>query len=237
LECNNSIVSIEDIVSEITIDCEFAVALGLFLAEGDKKTKKKIAFSNTSLPIIKYFKGFLTDELGVKKSELRAYVYLPPNKRKIDYANELGIAEDRIRFYENKKSKSPCVILSAYGWFYKKILDASITLIETNLTEELAKALVSGVVCGDGSISFSPKRKYYEICVALGRKEADMTERALEKIGVDYKERIVKNSGLVLILIHKKKNFQKLLEANAFKFFDEKTLLLAQAINHYTYSR
>ena len=59
---------------------EIAECVGLWLAEGDRKTNAEITFTNNCLSLIKHFHKTLTSLFEMKNYNPRIYIYSPNNK-------------------------------------------------------------------------------------------------------------------------------------------------------------
>jgi len=87
----------------------FIAGLMLYLAEGNKKARYKIAFSNTDPKIIKFFAKWLVEFLHVNREEIKVQLHLYENmdikKEKEFWRNELGFQENQFYKPEVRKLK------------------------------------------------------------------------------------------------------------------------------------
>jgi len=238
-QLNNSTINKNLLPSKIIIDENFMLGLGIYIAEGNKRSSKKILISNTNSNIITFFNEWLSRYFGVKKEELYIYVYSPEkefdeNSLKKKYAKLLGVSNSQIRVYYNRNSSKECMMTAVYNAFLKRILDGVIKNFDKLVDDKTAGSFITGVLSGDGSISFDPDG-YYEICIALGDNEVELAKKALDIIRVSYLSRYKNNVNL--LLIHRKSNFTKILEIGGFGTFDDKNKVLKAAISNYKFER
>lgn len=243
---NNSSISYGFLKKEIGIDDKkFLSGLGIFLAEGQKRTSKKLTITNTNPKLIAYMIWWLTTYFPIKREEIYLYVYSPKsnfNKKEIVnfYSRRHEVMKKKIKVYYNRNSSLECTIISVYNAFLKAALDKLIHNVESLNNPELLSDLLSGVIIGDGCISFDGKRKYYEVEIAAGDYEINLLNTVLRKSEISYTEKRLKNKGdgfTYLIKIHKKRNFSKLIRGFAFSIDHEKREKLRAAINNYTFDR
>lgn len=238
---NNSTVAYSQLSRLIQLDVDFAIGLGIFLAEGQKNTKKKFTISNTNKLIIKYMIDWLMKYFGTNKDELYFYIYSPNknfDREKLSkkYSSIYAIQKDKIKIYPNKRSSQECTILVAHNKIIKRVIDKIITIQNLMDNKNFSLDLVGGTVLGDGCVSFDKRRKYYEISIACGDYEINLIKNALTNIGIEFKENSRKNKtkGKTYFLdIHKKKNFEKIVKTKAFDLDENKKQILEAAIANY----
>jgi len=211
----------------ISVDEQFALIAGLFSAEGDKKSRKRICITNTNPIAIEAVRAFFL-KLNPDGNKVREYVYFPSGKLETSAAKNT-------RHYVNKKSSKTCSIIALYDCFMKMAFEEAMVERDGTTDERLAGAFLQGVLCGDGCMAFSPERNYYEISIALEEAEARKTRNALKTLGIEFKEK--PNGKIKIITIHKKRNFEKILACGGFSLQIGKNEKLKNAIANYTYSR
>lgn len=129
---------------------ELAECVGLWLAEGDRKTKSEITFTNNCIDLIDLFYKTLINLFKEKKDKIRLYVYSNGNE-KINPTYK-GIT---IKNYINKRARKPYYILRL----------ASVELVkkwrkvvnETINNPELSIYLLRGFFAGEGNLKESSK--------------------------------------------------------------------------------
>jgi len=237
-QLNNSTIDKNLLSRKIVIDKNFMLGLGIYIAEGNKRTSKKILISNTNPKIIKFFNRWLSRYFGIVKTNLYTYVYLPTrtlneNSVKNRYARLLGVRKIQIRVYYNRNSSKECIMTAVHNAFLKRILDRIVDQFDELIDDKTIGSFIIGVLSGDGCISFHPG--YYEICIALGDDEVELARKALDKMGITYLSRYRNNVNL--LLIHRKSNFIKILELGGSGNFDDKNKVLKAAISNYKFER
>jgi len=211
----------------IRVDENFALIAGLFSAEGDKKSRKRICITNTNPIAIEAVRAFFL-KLNPDGNKVREYVYFPSGKLETCTA-------DNTRYYVNKKSAKTCRMIALYDCFMKMAFEDATAELDGTTDENLAGAFLQGVLCGDGCIAFSAERNYYEISIALEEAEARKTRNALKMLGIEFIEKA--KEKIKIITIHKKRNFEKIFACGGFSLQTDKNEKLKNAIANYTYSR
>ncbi|MFC1496021.1 hypothetical protein ACFL52_01245 [Candidatus Margulisiibacteriota bacterium] len=106
----------------------FFIGIGLYLGEGTKQGKHKVALGNTNPDILKTFLYFLRIICGVKENKIRAElnIFDDVNKTKaISYwSKNIGITKKQIRHVFIRKSKG--------GSYKKKSKYGTLTLLVCN---------------------------------------------------------------------------------------------------------
>lgn len=87
------------------INKQVAECVGLWLAEGDRKTISEITFTNNSPNLIKYFYETITKIFN--NNNFRLYVYLPSK----DYKPDPSLKVERIKIYLDKRANKPYYII------------------------------------------------------------------------------------------------------------------------------
>lgn len=121
---------------------KIAECAGLWLAEGDNKTKYEITFTNNSQELIRFFYGVLTKVFP--KGKFRLYVYTPNDKQNINLKNCL------IRVYADKRARKPYYILR-----YASVKDVTKWRNITNkifTQKKYYPYILRGFFAGEGSI-------------------------------------------------------------------------------------
>lgn len=88
--------------AELPSSCSFIAGLMLYLGEGNKSNYSQINIANTDPKVIKFFIKWLSDFLGIDKSQIKAEIHIYENmdveKEKIFWQNELKLPEEQ--FYK-----------------------------------------------------------------------------------------------------------------------------------------
>jgi hypothetical protein len=191
--------------------------------------------------VVEFFLNVLLNHFGARKNELTLYVYAPDARTaRSAVFGSASLSSLAVRAYAYKNSRLPCFILSWNSCVGRYLFEESLVLLEQNLWREpkLAAALLSGLLAGDGCVSFSPERHYYEVSLALAPIEMRLAVKALDLLDISYRVRPFRNvANLLKLNIHRKSNFERLLNAGGFAFSEEKNIKLREAIAAYTFSR
>lgn len=86
-------------LANLSKDSFFVAGLMLYLGEGNKKDKYKIALANTDPLIIKFFVKWLTDFLSIPKEEMKFQLHLYEN---MDIRHEIKFWINELRLKENQ---------------------------------------------------------------------------------------------------------------------------------------
>lgn len=128
---------------------EIAECVGLWLAEGDRKTKSEITFTNNSLDLIKLFHKTISRLFEDKKERIRIYVYSNNDEK-------INISFCRIvNYYIDKRARKPYCILRLASvedvkkW--KKIVE------DVCSDKELYHYILRGFFAGEGNLKWTSK--------------------------------------------------------------------------------
>jgi len=87
------------------IDKKVAECVGLWLAEGDKKTNREITFTNNCFELVLFFHRTLKKVLEIDESSVRVYIYTK-NKKSI----KLQLGKTQIKQYIDERANKPYFI-------------------------------------------------------------------------------------------------------------------------------
>lgn len=124
---------------------ELAECVGLWLAEGDKKTKSEITFTNNCTDLIDLFYKILIRLFSDKKDNIRIYIYSNGND-KIDFPYKNIITKS----YVDKRARKPYYVLRLASVEYIKKWKEIVEDISNR--EELYSAILRGFFAGEGNI-------------------------------------------------------------------------------------
>ncbi len=161
---------------EFKITNRVAECVGLWLAEGDKKTKSEITFTNNCIPLIELFG--LTIKQTFKRYTInpRAYVYSANNE-------QIHVSLNcRIKYYTDIRANKPYVL---YRLSSVKILEEwkkLVTLVKNE--EKFYKYILRGFFAGEGNIK-SGSHGNRTIRIAQGKRD-DFIEQILNYLDIKY---------------------------------------------------
>ncbi len=156
---------------------EVAQAVGLWLAEGDNKTKQEITFTNSQLELIKLFDKTLRGLF--KNMKVKIYIYSP---RKSLIVN-LPINNCIIKNYIDKRANRPYFIWRVYSTRLSKEWKEIVQKLLTK--KELQIEILKGFFAGEGNIKFLIKSSTRTIRIAQGKRVLFL-EKILNNLNVDY---------------------------------------------------
>jgi len=120
-----------------------AECVGLWLAEGDSKSKYEVAFTNNKLSLIKLFHRTIKELF--KNNNFRLYVY---SSSKIN--KNIGIAIKLIKFYRDKRATKPYFILRLAN---RNIVTEWHKIVrETIKNKKYYEGILRGFFAGEGNI-------------------------------------------------------------------------------------
>ena len=165
---------------EEMFEIELAECVGLWLAEGDRKTKSEITFTNNCISLIKLFNKTIIRLFEDKKDKIRIYVYSNNGEKlNIDFCNI-------INYYVDKRARKPYCILRLASVNYiknwKKIVE------DISCKEELYAYILRGFFAGEGNIKESSGSSR---TIRIAQKEPNkLLETLLKSLDITFSFRI-----------------------------------------------
>jgi len=123
---------------------ELAECVGLWLAEGDRKTKSEITFTNNCTDLIDLFYKILINLFRDKKESIRIYIYSNRNNKINQYKDIIT------KSYIDKRARKPYYILRLASVEYVKKWKEIVEDISKN--EKLYPLILKGFFAGEGNI-------------------------------------------------------------------------------------
>ncbi len=177
---------------KINITPEIVECVGLWLAEGDSKTKTEITFTNNCFPLIKYFSTTILKIFKEYHLKPRIYVY-SSKKEKI----KVLLKNMQINYYVDKRATKPyfifrvCSVKAVDQWNY---LIRKITQQKKHYTN-----ILRGFFAGEGNIQNNESHKQRMVRIAQ-KKPNKLIERILNYNGIQHRfshqERAYRISGI-----------------------------------------
>ncbi len=165
--------------SKIHITPEIAECVGLWLAEGDSKTKREITFTNNCFPLIKYFSNTILKIFKEYHLKPRIYVYTAKKEK-----TKVPLKNMQINYYVDKRATKPyfifrvCSTKAVYQWHY---LVKKITQQKKHYTN-----ILRGFFAGEGNIKNIESHK--QRVVRIAQKEPNnLIERILNYNDIQYR--------------------------------------------------
>ena len=104
-------------LSKISEQSLFVAGLMLYAAEGDKKSRAEIAFSNTDAAMVLFFARWLERFLGIEQSKLRIQLHLYAN---MDISAEESFWKKQLGMDQGQLCKTQIRPLRAGGFSYRE---------------------------------------------------------------------------------------------------------------------
>lgn len=155
-----------------------AECVGLWLAEGDSKTKSEITFTNNCWPLIELFSKYLFELFRKYKFRSRIYVYSKTGEKLKIYFPK-GV----IKYYRDARARKPYFIFRV----------ASVTLVKewANLVrntlnnKKVYLDILRGFFAGEGNIKIG---KHNNRTLRIAQKKPNsLVEKMFRQLGLSYK--------------------------------------------------
>jgi hypothetical protein len=179
---------------------KIAECIGLWLAEGDNKTKYEITFTNNEFYLIKYFHETLSKLFKIENLKIRIYIYTPSKLK-----HKIPIKNIRINNYIDTRANKPYFI-----WRFASVNSVSIWKNKVKKileNKEFYPDILRGFFAGEGSISYSKDKK--RMLRISQSKRVNFIERVLEDLQINYNFSTHHREGYV---ISRRGNLEKLEE-------------------------
>jgi predicted transcriptional regulator len=164
--------------SNIKITQEIAECVGLWLAEGDSKTKGEITFTNNCFPLIKFFSKTILQIFKDYHLNPRLYIYSPDeNKVKVPLKNI------QINYYRDRRATKP--------YFLFRVASVKIVKEWIDLVKEITRkkifftSILRGFFAGEGNIKKTNSHNQRVIRIAQ-KKPNELVEKILNYHCVEY---------------------------------------------------
>jgi len=159
---------------------EIAECIGLWLAEGDKKTKMEITFTNNCFPLIEKFHRVIKN-LFTSQNSPRIYVY-----SKAGGLIPINISVKK-RYYKDVRAGKPYYIYRLAD--VKMVLRWKKLVINFKNKVEFYPDILRGFFAGEGNVHFHDSEKAHKSrMVRISQKPQDIfIERVFEKLRIRYR--------------------------------------------------
>jgi hypothetical protein len=165
--------------SKIKNTQEIAKCVGLWLAEGDSKTKGEITFTNNCFPLIKFFSQTILQIFKDYHLKPRLYVY-SPNEEKV----KVPLKHIQINYYRDRRATRP--------YFLFRVSSVKIVKEWYNLVKEITRkkkfftSILQGFFAGEGNIKKTNNHNQRVIRIAQ-KKPNELIEKLLNYHCVEYR--------------------------------------------------
>lgn len=170
---------------------KIAECAGLWLAEGDSKTKSEVTFTNNCLELILFFKDNIK-KIYTGKSKPRLYIYSPTSRQLFFKINGFK----KINFYIDERARK--------SYFMYRLADVKFVKYWRNLVEEIKEKplfyadILRGFFAGEGNVhhalNCNPHRSIRISC----KNKLDWLEKILEYYNIKYHYDFNHRNGYVI---------------------------------------
>lgn len=192
---------------------ELAECIGLWLAEGDSKTKAEVTFTNNCIELILFFQKVIN---GIYKGDNkpRLYIYSPTKRKPIH--NFEGFK--KINYYIDKRANKP--------YYIYRLADVKFVKIWKKLVNQIKKEpkyyadILRGIFAGEGNIHHIPQcHNHRSIRIACKPRDKFIEKLLIYfkisyKYNEDHREFIIcgkslnKTYDINIALLHPKKQYK-----------------------------
>lgn len=198
---------------------EIAQCCGLWLAEGDNKTKSEITLTNNNPELIRKFHGVINNIFYLERTP-RIYIY----SRSGDAQNI--IKNIRSKNCRDKRANKPYFI---YRIGSERLIKEWKSIVEeVKAKQYLYPAILQGIFAGEGNIKFSKESASRILRIAQGKRN-----EFIEKILGHLKIRFSYSPGERSYVISGRKNLEILGGINISKLHDEKDRKFIEMLTSY----
>lgn len=200
---------------------DFAKCVGLWLAEGDNKTKAEVTFTNNCFELVEFFHNTLKNEGLLERFNPRVYIYSGNNENpKVD----LNII---VKYYVDKRATKPYYIYRVAGVDLVKQWYKLVDKIKEN--ENLYKFILQGFFAGEGNIKYSPQANHSRVVRISQGNPNDFIERILNYFEIEF---TFKKSNRMYD-IYGRRNFEKLSKLNIIDLHPDKRKKFKYLLSEY----
>lgn len=159
---------------------ELAECIGLWLAEGDNKTKAEVTLTNNCLELILFFQRVIKN-IYKGHNKPRLYIYSPNKKRLIYQLNGFK----KINYYIDERANRP--------YYIYRLADVKFMHVWKDLVNQFKKEskyyadILRGIFAGEGNIHHTPQcNNHRSIRISSGFKN-EFIEKLLAYFKINYK--------------------------------------------------
>jgi len=165
---------------QIPEDQKLAECVGLWLAEGDKKTKAEVTFTNNSLDLVLFFRETI-NKIYAGKNKPRLYVYSPSSRQL--FTKLYGFKT--IRFYIDKRARRPYYIYRLADTYFLK--DWKFFVLSTTNQYRYFEAVLRGIFAGEGNIDHNPQSNNHRSIRISCISENSYFEKLMNHLKLKYR--------------------------------------------------
>ena len=176
---NHSTIKDYEMISKIQNTQEIAECVGLWLAEGDSKTKGEITFTNNSFPLVKYFSKIILQIFKDYHLKPRIYVY-SPNKEKVN----VPLKHVQINYYMDERARKPYYLFRTAS--VKAVVEWHNLVQEITQKKKFYTSILRGFFAGEGNIKNIKNHNQRVIRIAQ-KQPYELIGRLLKYHNIEYR--------------------------------------------------
>lgn len=169
------------------ISKELLECVGLWLAEGDTKTRAEVTLTNNEFSIIKHFHKTLKNNFRLSEYNPRIYVYCNTK-----FKPKINIPNVRIKYYKDSRGSKPYYLYRVASvklvkeW--KKLVD------NTRDNEKYSADILRGFFAGEGTVHTSTRNSR---SLKIAQKKSAWLENLLTKMELNWKYELSHRSYII----------------------------------------
>ncbi|MDP3918456.1 MAG: hypothetical protein Q8Q35_00940 [Nanoarchaeota archaeon] len=165
------------------LDDNLTICIGLWLAEGDNKTKSEITFTNNCPELIILFHNTLTQHFKLEDYRARVYIY-NMNKKEIN----APVDKVRVKRYIDKRARKPYYIWRLGSVKHIKLWKE---IVKLSLKDKRnSKNILKGFFAGEGNINFISSNSKISRKIRIAQKQENpYIEKIMDYLKITYRFR------------------------------------------------
>jgi len=157
---------------------DIARCVGLWLAEGDNKTRNEITFTNNCIPLIELFEKTIVKLFEDKKFNPRVYCYAKEGEKiKLPAINAI------VKYYIDNRARQPYYIFRIASVELTKMWHDIVDEFKTR--EEYYQYILQGFFAGEGNVKHLPNHHHRSIRISQ-KDPNEFVERILDYFDITY---------------------------------------------------
>jgi hypothetical protein len=156
---------------------QIAECAGLWLAEGDSKTRSEITFTNNSIGLILYFYKMMKS-LYRGKNKSRIYVYSPSERKLFNFIGDMIV-----RYYYDRRANRTYYIYRLADVKFVKYWHNVVNVVKND--KKLYPDILRGFFAGEGNVKHSIKH-HNSRSVRISQKRDKFLEKVLNCLNISF---------------------------------------------------
>lgn len=158
---------------------ELAECVGLWLAEGDNKTKAEVTFTNNCLELVLFFQRIIR-KIYTGNNKPRLYIYSPAERQLFYHLDGFK----KVKFYIDRRARRP--------YYIYRLADVKFVKVWTNLVKEIKENqefhndILRGFFAGEGNVKHFPSNHNHRSIRIACKLENKFIEEIMNKLKLKY---------------------------------------------------